>query len=91
MSKGVLQVSWINRGAQGEATFHLMYGGPGASRTLRARTLLGRENLEDLLRNDLHLSSDVVKRVMSELTSTGAANVPGMDLSHADLRRLELA
>ena len=91
MSKGVLQVSWINRGTEGEETYHLMYGGPGTSRTLRARTLLGRAVLEELLREDLHLNSEAIRRVMNELTATGAANVPGMDLSHADLRRLELA
>lgn len=91
MPAGTLQVAWMNKGADSNERYHVMYGIDGQNRTMRARNVEGRATLTELLSNDLALLPDRINRIMDDLSKSGTCSVPGLNVAESDLKRLDLA
>lgn len=91
MPAGTLQLAWMNKGAETEERYHVMYGIDGQSRTMRARNVSGRDTLTELLANDLALLPERINKIMDDLQKSGTCSVPGLNVADSDLKRLELA
>ena len=91
MPAGTLQLAWMNKGANGNERYHVMYGIDGESRTMRARNVEGRDTLTALLANDLAFLPDRINRIMDDLQRSGTCSVAGLNVPDADLKRLDLA
>jgi len=90
MSRGTLQIAWINKGDGGDEHYHMMFGKDGENKTLRARSVKGRDELAHQLKINLKLNEGTINGALSELDASGQASVNGMEVADDVLQTLEL-
>ena len=71
------------------SVIYFPYSGPGGA--VPSRRIEGGENLKDFLEVKIRLRKDVVDSAVKELSESGNASVPNVQLRSQELKRLGLA